>query len=56
MYKQLTKEAEKEIASQLKNVPADTDRLEVINHVLEKYQAMAKAKGVEFVLPSNATL
>lgn len=54
--KQLTKEAETEIAAQLKKVPADTDKQEVIDHVLEKYQAMAKARGVDFILPSNAVL
>lgn len=54
--KQLTKEAESEIAAQLKKVPADTDKQEVINHVLEKYQAMAKARGVNFILPPNAVL
>ena len=54
--KQLTKEAEAEIANQLKKASEDMDKQAIINHVLEKYQAMAKARGVAFNPPSNAAL
>ena len=54
--KQLTKEAETEINSQLKKMTSVMDKKAVVNHVLEKYQAMAKARGVDFIPPANAAI
>ncbi len=54
--KQLTKAAENEINVQVKKMVVGTDKADVIKHVVEKYQAMANAKGIEFVPPANAAL
>lgn len=54
--KQLTKEAETEITSQLKNMTPGMDKQAIVNHILEKYKVMGHARGITFNPPANAEL
>ncbi|MBR2082138.1 MAG: MFS transporter [Elusimicrobiaceae bacterium] len=47
---QLKQDAQAEINSQLKNATADVSKQDIVNHVIEKYRAIAKARGIDLDL------